>query len=115
MKKTIRNELLYEILLFTSAVFFLVMFWNHNMLLAVLLLILYLIGNRTWHRKHDSLFFIIGAILGPFSEIIAVYFGIWTYTNPTFLGIPLWLPFAWGLVSLLIVRIAETFVKIQKR
>ena len=115
MNKKIRNELLFEALIFTLALFFLVTLWKYNLLLTLLLLALYLVGKRFWHKKHDHVFYIFGATLGTLAEIIGTHFNVWTYSNPTFLNIPLWLPFAWGLVVLMMVRIVETFVKIEKR
>jgi len=37
--------------------------------------------------------------------------GAWRYAGPTALGIPLWLPFAWGLAAVLIRGIAATVEK----
>ncbi len=33
------------------------------------------------------------------------------YAYPDYLHIPIWLPFAWGFVSVLIIRIAQNFLK----
>ena len=68
-----------------------------------------------WHTKHDAYFFVTGAIIGPLGEIICISSGVWSYVNPSFLGIPLWLPFAWGFATMLIKRIAETLVRIEKK
>ena len=59
-------------------------------------------------RRHGDLWVLLGgAVLGPVAEIVAVACGAWTYRVPDFLGIPLWLPLAWGLGTLLIMRISE--------
>jgi len=54
----------------------------------------------------------IGAVVGPCGEMIGVSAGAWRYTGPTLLGIPPWLPFAWGLATVLIRGIAGTLAKI---
>ena len=115
MKAKLKKELLFEFIIFALGVFFIVIFWKNNILLASLLLILYLSVDRFWHKKHNHIFFITGSILGPVCEIIATRYNVWIYSNPTFLNIPLWLPFAWGLSAVLIIRISETFLKIEKR
>jgi len=42
----------------------------------------------------------------------AIYFGAWSYANPTMLGIPLWLPLAWGIAAVFVKRVAETLIRI---
>ena len=110
----LKKELAYELVVFALCICLIVLFWRHVIFLTGCLVVLYAIGNRFWHKKHDYVFFVIGAILGPMAEVVCIYFRVWSYSNPTFLGIPLWLPFAWGIAALMITRIAETFVKIEK-
>ena len=59
-------------------------------------------------RRHLVAIYAIGGVLGPTAEILGVRAGAWRYTAPHFLGIPVWLPFAWALVSVLTVTIAAT-------
>ncbi|UCD03010.1 MAG: DUF2878 family protein [Candidatus Aenigmatarchaeota archaeon] len=82
--------------------------------LTFLLFIVLLIFLKFDYRKGDVYYIIIAAILGPIGEIICVYFGVWSYANPTFLGIPIWLPLAWGLAVLAIKRIAVIISEIRK-
>jgi len=113
--KKIEKELIFEILLFCGGIASISLFFNNNLLLGFILIIAWGIGIKFWHKNHDILFFIIGAIIGPIGEIVCVHFGVWQYTNPSFLGIPVWLPLAWGLAVVLVKRIAETFVKIEMK
>ena len=113
--KKIEKELIYEVLLFCIGVLLISFYYTNDLLLTFLLVLVWLIGIIFWHKKHDVYFFIIGSICGPIGEIVSIHFGAWSYTNPMFLGIPLWLPFGWGLVTVLIKRIAETFVKIEMK
>ncbi|MBR9698952.1 DUF2878 family protein [Candidatus Woesearchaeota archaeon] len=112
--RRIKKELFYELFIFVLCIFFIVLLWRQNIYLTLILIALYIAANRFWHKEHEYIFYIIGAILGPVAEIISISFGVWSYANPTFLGIPLWLPFIWGLAAVMITRIAETFVKITK-
>lgn len=115
MKPTIKNELLLEILLFWSGMLTIGMLYNNNLILTLFLIAYWTIGIKYWYKLHDIYLFITGAVVGPLGEIICISFGAWQYANPTLLGIPLWLPFAWGFATVLIKRIAETFMRIKIR
>jgi hypothetical protein len=82
--------------------------------LTLLIFILLIITLRFDYRKDDIYHTISGMILGSIAEIICVYFGVWRYANPTFLGIPLWLPLAWGVGVLSIKRIAVIISETRK-
>ena len=66
------------------------------------------------HSRKDVLLFIVGAILGTAGEYLCMQLGFWHYHKPTLkaIGLPLSLPLAWGLSSVIIVTLAE---KIQGR
>jgi uncharacterized membrane protein YoaT (DUF817 family) len=115
LTRKIEKELIFEAILFWSGITAIVLFYGNNLLLISLLILSWFIGVKFWHKKHDIYFFMIGAVIGPLGEIFCVYSGAWRYANPTFLGIPLWLPLAWGLAITLIKRIAETFVVIEMK
>jgi hypothetical protein len=111
--RRIKKEMFFEILLFSAAVASISLFFQNSFVLAIVLFGLWLTGFVFWHKRHDAVFFATGAIVGSIAEIICVNYGAWQYANPSFLRIPLWLPFAWGLASVLVIRIAETFVSIK--
>jgi hypothetical protein len=105
------RAVLRDLLIFALAVLFVIIFWRNNFLVAFLLLLVYLLRSFFGYQKDDHVIFVVGALLGSSAEIIATSRGIWTYTNPTFLNIPIWLPFAWGIGAVLIIRIAQTLTK----
>ena len=113
VSKKLEKELLFDIVLFGIGTLFIVLFYQNNALLSILLLAGWIFALKFWYKKHDVYFFVVGAIVGPIGEIVAIQFGVWQYANPSFLGIPIWLPLAWGLAVALIKRIAEVFVKIE--
>ncbi len=80
-----------------------ILFWGDNILLSIILLILSIGILAIWHKKNDLITFFFGVIFGWFSESICIYFGAWTYTNPTYL-VPLWLPILWGVTTVVIRR-----------
>lgn len=71
----------------------------------------YLVRYFVWPDREDHVFYVAGALIGSVTEIIATKAGIWSYTIPSFLNIPLWLPFAWGFAVVLIIRIGQSFVR----
>jgi hypothetical protein len=111
----VRRELFFEAMILVYGISAAALLYRDNILVSILMFIGLLLGVKFWYKRHDVYFFAAGAIVGPFIEIICIYFGVWQYANPTFLGIPLWLPFAWGLFTMLVKRIAETFVTIETR
>ncbi len=113
--KRIKKELVLEIILFSIGIASISLFYENNILLTVILLIGWLFGIKFWHKKDDIYFFVIGAIGGPIAEVVAINFGAWQYSNPTILGIPIWLPLAWGFAAVMIKRFAEIFVKIESK
>lgn len=81
--------------------------WRQPILATVLLLILS--GLAIWIYGNIKVGFFIwltGVVLGPVAEIIAVWFGAWSYALPLpYVEIPLWLPATWGLAGLFFARI----------
>ena len=77
--------------------------WRHPLLLAVLLLASGLGAIALLRKPFYLAVFLIGALLGPTAEIVGVWAGGWRYAHATPLGIPLWLPCAWG-VAIVIVQ-----------
>ncbi len=88
---------------------------RHAVLLAALLVATAMIAVAvSGFSRHLFALYGIGGVLGPTAEVLAVSAGAWRYAAPDFLGIPLWLPFAWGLVSILSAAIAATVVELMR-
>ncbi len=109
MTRKVRHALIRDLAIFWFLVVVVVMVWRNNTAVTVVLIGTYIVRCLLWPNREDHIVFLAGAILGSTAEIIATKVGIWSYTLPTVLNIPLWLPFAWGFVSVLIVRIAQAF------
>lgn len=113
--RKIEKELLFELFVFIICVAAISLLYMNNLMLSVVLLAVWGAALKFWHKKDDFVIFICGGIIGPIAEIVFVYFGVWQYANPTFLGIPVWLPLAWGFATILIVRVAGTFIEIERK
>lgn len=86
----------------------LALLYDRSLLLAGCLLSILSVTWALDHRPGDVYFVVGGAILGPAAEAVAIGAGAWTYAHADFLGIPLWLPVAWGLACLIIRRLSES-------
>lgn len=107
VNKKREKELIVNVILFFVGTFAIALLYKSNFFLTAFILLASIIVMKFWHKKGDIYFFIVGAIIGPVGEIIDIHFGAWQYSNPTFLGIPLWLPLTWGLGMVMIRRFAE--------
>jgi hypothetical protein len=74
--------------------------WMIPLLLTGLLLLLSAFMILIRKNNEDLYLFIVVGILGAFAEVVAVLFGAWTYTVPSSVGVPYWLPLLWGLAAL---------------
>jgi hypothetical protein len=101
-------ELLTEFLAFSLLTASVALLWRSNLLLFTVALAECLLAVALWHDRLSVSFFLTIAALGTLAEAMFVHFGIWHYANPTFLGIPLWFPVAFGTTGLIGARLART-------
>lgn len=95
-----------------STLIIVILFYENNLLAFLLLAIISLIGLIKWRSKITLIMFMIGSFFGGLSEILAVYFGVWTYTNPNFINVPFWLFIVWGNTFAFLY---QTSITIKKR
>ena len=112
-KKEIRDILL-AVCLIVFVVLSVSLFYHNNLLVLILVLIGCAVGLGLWHEKEDVGCFVIVVIVGPIAEIVAIHFGAWTYANPSFLGIPIWLIPLYGALILAVRRIAYSVPRLGK-
>ena len=86
------------------AVVLIALFLDDNYVLTFFAAIHVTLLLKLWHEVEDLMYLIYVLIVGTASEIVSVAFGAWTYNNPTFLGIPIWLPLTWGIAALCLRR-----------
>lgn len=105
-------KVLFVILVYIISIISVILFWKDIILLSFILLILSIVTLALWHRKNDIITFFFGVIFGWVSESVCIYFGVWKYTNPTYL-VPLWLPLLWGIAAMVIRRFTLEIEKIK--
>ncbi len=82
--------------------------WRSTVILgSVLMMLTLLLFLVSGNRARDAVPFCTGALLGPLMEAIVIRSGAWQYAQPTFAGIPLWLPFLWGLTAVFLMKISR--------
>jgi len=106
MKRLLR-AFVYVFLLTLGCIFLVSSFWEKPLLLTLILLIIstiviYISTHYRSKNSEDILLFILVGITGALAESVAIYFGTWKYGLPQFIGVPYWLPLAWGLTAIII-------------
>ena len=73
------------------------LFWQNNVLLFIIYLVLTL-GLIYFHKdKTEFSIFAYGILIGAIVEVIGTQIsGYQSFTKPDFGGIPMWLPIVWG-------------------
>jgi uncharacterized membrane protein YoaT (DUF817 family) len=107
-RKQLFRELVMEIAVLVLLIALIVMLWRDNTLLLIVMLAECLTVMWLWHERHDLYFFLTIAILSTIAEVVFVHFQVWHYANPTFLGVPLWFPIAFGTAALTGKRFVRT-------
>lgn len=78
-----------------------------QVLSSVLLIIIGILMLTIDFSFRNLIFYFAVLISGPIAEAVVIHFGMWTYTNPAIIGVPIWLFFVWGNAGLYIVRLKE--------
>lgn len=108
MVRVIRSLALYGVAI--SALAFL---YGSPYLLAGILFALTIVTLLVDRSANDVYFPVFGFVFGPLAEMLSISQGGWSYTHPDFMGIPVWLPFGWGLAVLLVKRLAEAVAALR--
>lgn len=83
--------------------------WRYNFILTIVLIILATLMLLMNKSKQEIKTFIFCAFSGALAEAFAIIFGAWTYGNPSFIGIPIWLIVLWGIASVFMSRVYVFF------
>ena len=81
--------------------------WRTPLALTVLLIVTGVAIYALRPSRTSAFVYLIGFLFGPLAEAVSIRTGAWEYASPTFLGIPLWLPFVWGIAALFIQNTAD--------
>jgi hypothetical protein len=101
-------ELTLALLAFSVLVVAVSSLWRSNLLLTLLMLVEFGLVLGLWHDRSDLSFLLVIGGMGSLAEAAFVRSGAWQYSNPSFLGIPMWFPVAFGTAGLLGGRLARS-------
>ncbi len=110
MKLLVRALALFA--LYLGVVLFAGLFWDRPLLLVGLYVAMSALALWAWGSREVVAIFFAGFVLGPAGEILAVRLGAWEYTSAGGL-VPIWLPLAWGLTSIFLLKLSHTMTPPQ--
>ncbi len=85
-------------------------------MLCSALILLAIIKHKIYPIKKELLWYLLVGFGGAFAEIILVNSGsTWQYLTEHFFGIPIWIPFFWGVLGTTIIVLHEGFNKKEKK
>jgi len=85
--------------------------WREPALLTLILVFIALGYFAFLRERNGLLFFAVAAFFGPIGEGTVSATGLWTYYGATILGIPYWLPLAWGITAVAIHKYLEAVAR----
>lgn len=113
--KSLWGELAQEVVLFSGLAGAIVQLQGSSAVALIVLLSLALVTLALWHDRYDRWSFLVVAVFGTCAEVFFVHYGVWRYTNPDVLGIPVWFPVAFATSALIGERLIRTVVRTGKR
>jgi len=90
-----------------------VLFFRQNWLLFFILIPLAYLMLNIKPDKREFKFFLFCGFFGSLAEMISIYIGVWEYSNPNFINIPVWLFILWGIASIYILRMGDFFKSLK--
>lgn len=102
-----KKGLIIGLFAFALEIIFFYFLWWSNLIMTIAFLILS-VFMLLWSDNLEKIVYFSGFVLFPIVDVIVVRTGIWSYGNPTLLGVPVWLPFPYALSSLIIIKIGKS-------
>jgi hypothetical protein len=81
--------------------------WRYPVALTAVMVVTGLAIFTLRPSRTSACVYAVGFVCGPLAEGLAIQTGAWKYASPSVLGIPLWLPFVWGIAALFIQNTAD--------
>ena len=103
-----RKNLLIGFMVFILEIVLFYYLWENNILLAISLILVSAFILIWFSSREEKILYFVCFVLGPMFDLLLVPRGVWSYANPTFYGVPLWLPIAYGLGTVVIVKIGNS-------
>jgi uncharacterized membrane protein YoaT (DUF817 family) len=102
------RELIRLAIIFRLLIASIVGLWRNSTLLLCLVLGESALALLLWHGREDVAIVAASGLFGSLAEVVFVHGGVWSYTNPGLLGVPIWFPPAFATAALCGHRLAGT-------
>ena len=86
--------------------------WKNNIAITIAFLIMSVFVLLLLTNKEEKFLYFTGFILIPIYDLTLVPRGVWSYGNPTLYNVPVWLPFSYGLATIMIVKIGRAIARL---
>lgn len=105
------KSLALQILFLLIQLVFIITFWDFNFILCFqyFLAFLYLFNLAVKNKefRSDFLLFLVAFLFFIPGEFLLSTFGVYKYSNPGILNVPLWIGFSWGFTAVSLSRIRK--------
>lgn len=105
-KQNLTKNIIFCIIFAVSTLLVVILFYKNIFLATLLLIVIALTGLIKWKSKLTSIMFFFGAIFGAVTEMIAINYGVWSYSFTNFVNIPTWLFIVWGNTAVFLYQIS---------
>ena len=103
-----RKNLLIGFMAFILEIVLFYYLWENNIILTISLILVSAFILIWFSSREEKILYFACFILGPLFDLLLVPRGVWSYANPTFFNVPLWLPAAYGIGTVIIVKIGNS-------
>lgn len=93
-------------------IFLLYYLWKNNIVLTFLIILISVVVLVKFTSKEEKIFYLFGFVFLQIFDLALVPRGVWSYGNSSWFGIPIWLPFTYGLGTVMVVKIGRAISNI---
>ena len=96
-------------------VLIILIFWQSEIILTILVILALIATFKIKYYKKEWQLFLVGCIIGLIFELVGNFVLGQSWPEASFFTIPIWLPLGWGYGFILMRRIGNIIVKIERR
>ena len=110
-----KKDLLIGFFIYALNILLVYYLWQNNIALTVIFIGISGFVLLKWAtNKEERTVYFASFVLGPILDLILVPRGVWTWGNPSLFGIPLWLPFFYGVMIVIAIKIGKSIAELLK-
>lgn len=105
------KDILIGLFVFVLFIVLLYYLWRNNIIVTIAFFGISAFLLLAWTNKEEKFVYFAAFILGTIIDITLVPIGVWIYGNPTIFSVPIWLPFAYGVLTVTAIKIGKALAK----